>query len=192
MIHKKSTSLNCSYRNFYVNSPQNYKMDPTEILIKIRKIVRSINLESKKIQKEYGVSIPQVLCLHFLHNSVNYQSTQGEIRKFLNLNSSTVSGIINRLEKKGYLARLPKSGDKRVINIALTSAGDKLLSNIPPLLHEQLSEKLQKLDIDKMQSVENSLDTLVNLLNIQEIEASPMITMESDLEESENGTKIVE
>ena len=127
-----------------------------------------------------------------MHNSVNYQSTQGEIRKFLNLNSSTVSGIIDRLEKKGYLARLPKSGDKRVINIALTSAGDKLLSNIPPLLHEQLSEKLQKLDIDKMQSVENSLDTLVNLLNIQEIEASPMITMDSDLEESENGTKIVE
>jgi DNA-binding MarR family transcriptional regulator len=167
-------------------------MDPTEILIKIRKIVRSINLESKKIQKEYGVSIPQVLCLNFLHNSVNYQSTQGEIRKFLNLNSSTVSGIINRLEKKGYLARLPKSGDKRVINIALTSAGDKLLSNIPPLLHEQLSEKLQKLDSEKMQSVENSLNTLVNLLNIQEIEASPMITMDSDLEESENETKIVE
>ena len=158
-------------------------MDSTEILIQIRKIVRSINLESKKIQKEYGVSIPQVLCLNYLYKSPNFQSTQGEIRKFLNLNSSTVSGIINRLEKKGYLARLPKSGDKRMVNIALTTTGEKLLSNIPSLLHEQLSNKLNKLGDEKLIKVEQSLHVLINLLEIQEVEASPMITMDSDLED---------
>nr|WP_321407238.1 MarR family transcriptional regulator [uncultured Carboxylicivirga sp.] len=160
-------------------------MDTNEILIKIRKIVRSVDIESKKIQKEYGVSIPQVLCLNFLHDSPSYQATQGEIRKFLNLNSSTVSGIINRLEKKGYLARLPKSGDKRVVNIALTSAGDSLLDRIPALLHEQLSERLQKLDSKELESVQHSLNTLVRLLNIEQVEASPLITLESDLEEDD-------
>jgi DNA-binding MarR family transcriptional regulator len=157
-------------------------MDTTEILINIRKIVRSIDIESKKIQKEYGVSIPQVLCLSFLHESSNYQATQGEIRKFLNLNSSTVSGIINRLERKGLLARLPKSGDKRVVNIALTSSGDKLLSTIPSLLHEQLSEKLQKLEASEIAKVEESLETLIQLLDIEQVEASPLITLDSDLE----------
>src|SRR6056297_3703570 len=103
-------------------------MDTTEILIKVRKIVRSINLESKKIQKEYGVSIPQVLCLNYLQKAEGFQATQGEIRKFLNLNSSTVSGIIDRLERKGYVARLPRSGDKRVVNITLTSGGEEHLS----------------------------------------------------------------
>lgn len=161
-------------------------MDTTEILIKIRKIVRSVDIESKKIQKEYGVSIPQVLCLNFLHDSNNYQATQGEIRKFLNLNSSTVSGIINRLEKKGYLARLPKSGDKRVVNIALTSAGDKLLDTIPSLLHEQLSEKLAHLDVNTLQQVEEGLDTLVTILDIEKVDASPMLTMEVDLEENDD------
>lgn len=161
-------------------------MDTTEILIKVRKIVRSINLESKKIQKEYGVSIPQILCLNYLHGSPNYQATQGEIKAFLNLNSSTVSGIINRLEKKGYLARLPKSGDKRVVNIALTSAGDKLLDQIPSLLHEQLSEKLDKLNPEKIQEIEESLDTLINLLDIQSVDASPMITIEGDIAEQGN------
>lgn len=158
-------------------------MDTTEILIKIRKIVRSINLESKKIQKEYGVSIPQVLCLNFLFHSPNYQSTQGEIRKFLNLNSSTVSGIINRLEKKGYLARLPKFGDKRVVNIALTSSGDKLLAQLPSLLHEQLSKKLQKLDENVIKNIESSLDTLIDLLDIQNIHALPLLTIEDNLED---------
>jgi DNA-binding MarR family transcriptional regulator len=167
-------------------------MDTTEILIKIRKIVRSIDIESKKIQKEYGVSIPQVLCLSFLHESSNYQATQGEIRKFLNLNSSTVSGIINRLEIKGLLARLPKAGDKRVVNIALTSAGDKLLGTIPSLLHEQLSEKLQKLEETELNKVKESLDTLIRLLNIEQIEASPFITLDSDLEDIEKNELVLE
>jgi DNA-binding MarR family transcriptional regulator len=161
-------------------------MDTTEILIKIRKIVRSIDIESKKIQKDYGVSIPQVLCLNFLHESPNYQSTQGEIRKFLNLNPSTVSGIINRLEKKGYLARLPKLGDKRVVNIALTSAGDKLLSTIPSLLHEQLAEKLQKLNNKELEMVESGLETLVKILDIEQVEASPMLALEIEPEDEVN------
>ena len=160
-------------------------MDTTEVLIKIRKIVRSINLESKKIQKEYGVSIPQVLCLSYLMNAPNYQATQGDIRKFLNLNSSTTSGIIDRLEKKGYVARLPKSGDKRVVNIALTSAGDSLMKSIPSLLHEQLSTRLQHLNEPALHRIEESLDTLINLLDIESLEASPMITIEGDLEEQE-------
>ncbi len=161
-------------------------MEPTEILIKVRKIVRSINLESKKIQKEFGVSIPQVLCLNFLHNSPNFQSTQGTIRKFLNLNSSTVSGILQRLERKGLVARLPKSGDKRVVKIALTSDGQELLSRIPSLLHEQLSDQLQLLEEDKIHILEQGLDTLVTMLNLQEVEASPMLTVESDLNDTES------
>ncbi len=157
-------------------------METTDILIKIRKIVRSIDIESKKIQKEYGVSIPQVLCLSFLYDSPNYQATQSEIRKFLNLNPSTVSGIIDRLEKKGYLARLPKPGDKRVMNIALTSAGDRLLKKIPSLLHVQLSEKLQLLNPQELSDVEKGLNTLVTLLDIGKVEASPVLTLDSDLE----------
>lgn len=158
-------------------------METRDILIKIRKIVRSVDIESKKIQKEHGVSIPQVLCLNFLRESPNYQTTQGELRKFLNLNPSTVSGIINRLEKKGYLARLPKTGDKRVVNIALTSSGDQLLSTMPSLLHQQLSEKLLQLSEEEFAVVEAGLNTLVKILDIEKIEASPLITLESDLGE---------
>jgi len=121
-------------------------------------------------------------CLNFLHTSDSYQATQGEIKKFLNLNSSTVSGIIARLEKKGLVARLPKSGDKRVVNIALTSLGDKLLSTIPSLLHEQLSKRLQKLGDEELAKVEDSLETLIQLLDIEEVEASPIIALNVDSE----------
>jgi DNA-binding MarR family transcriptional regulator len=161
-------------------------METTDILIQIRKIVRSINLESKKIQKEYGVSIPQVLCLNYLHEAPHFQATQSEVKRFLNLNSSTVSGIIQRLEKKGFVAKLPKSGDKRVVNIALTSAGDELISSMPSLLHEQLSAKLTTLKDSELRQIEDSLQILVGLLDIGSVEASPVITIESNIEDQEH------
>lgn len=153
-------------------------MDYTGILIKIRKIVRSINLESKKIQKEHGISIPQVLCLTYLKNQSNFQSTQNQIREYLNLNSSTVTGIISRLEKKGLIARLPKAGDKRVANIALTSSGDQLLETLPPLLHKRLSDKLGGYPEGKVNEIDKALDLLISLFEIESIDASPLITDE--------------
>lgn len=148
-------------------------MDLTDILINIRRIARFINLESKRIQKEYGVSIPQVLCLSYLKSSPHYQNTQNNIRQFLNLNPSTISGIINRLEKRGLIARLPKSGDKRVTTIVLTSAGDKVITDIPPLFDERLSKKLSTLPKEKVEQIEKGIAQLINLLNLSEIEAYP-------------------
>ena len=159
-------------------------MDTTDILIKIRRIVRSINMESKKIQKEHGVSIPQVLCLGYLKSTTDYQATQGQIKEFLNLNSSTVSGIINRLEKKGFIARLPKKGDKRVVNLALTATGDHLLNSIPKLLHDRLSNKLDHLEVVKINQIESSLNTLIDILDISDLEASPIIVNDFDLDDS--------
>ncbi len=150
-------------------------MDSTDILINIRKIVRSINLESKRIQKDYGVSIPQVLCLNYLHHSPNFQSPQSSIKAFLNLNSSTVSGIIQRLERKGLIARLPKTGDKRVTNVVLTAVGENLLNDIPPLLHDRLSKKLENYNEDDLKNIETVLNQLVSILQISDIDASPLI-----------------
>jgi DNA-binding MarR family transcriptional regulator len=161
-------------------------MDYKDILIKIRRIVRSINLESKKVQKDFGVSIPQILCLEYLKNSPGYQATQKSIREHLNLNSSTVTGIIGRLEKKGYLARLPKSGDKRVMNIALTSSGDALLKRTPDLLQQRLDAKLKGLSKEDLERIGSTLDRLIEMLEIESTTTDevPLITDGFDSEES--------
>lgn len=161
-------------------------MDYKNIIIKIRRIVRSINLESKKIQKDYGVSIPQILCLEYLKSSPSYQATQKSIRAHLNLNSSTVTGIISRLEKKGFLARLPKIGDRRTTVIALTSLGDQLLKNTPDLLQQRLAVKLKKIADSDLEKIEETLEILVNMLEIEELEASPVLTAEDIIKEELN------
>jgi DNA-binding MarR family transcriptional regulator len=159
-------------------------MEITDILVKIRKIIRSINLESKKIQKEFGISIPQLLCLNYLKTRTTFTATQHEIKGFLNLNASTVSGIITRLEKKGFIARLPKSGDKRVTTIALTTRGNDLLDTVPVLLHDRLSQKLSSYPESNVLEVEKALNLLIALFEIEDVEASPVIAVEDELDPS--------
>jgi DNA-binding MarR family transcriptional regulator len=158
-------------------------MEYNNILINIRKILRSINLESKKIQKEYGISIPQLMCLDYLGGMDEYKTTQGNIAKYLNLNSSTMSGIIDRLEAKGFVARLPNPTDKRTIFISLTSKGGKLLSASPQLLHQRLSSRLEKLPKHKIEQINEALEVLVDSLDINQIQASPILTIEEPISE---------
>ena len=113
-------------------------VDLVNILTNIRKIVRSVNIESKRIEKSHGISIPQLLALIHLKNRDEYQCNIKELTKVLQLNSSTVTGIVNRLEKKGLVARLPKKDDRRVTNISLTSKGFELVEQSPVSLQEKL------------------------------------------------------
>lgn len=153
-------------------------MTSLNILIKLRKIIRSINLESKRIEKEYSISIPQLLTLQFLSSQKNYQSSARELKSYLKLNPSTISGIISRLEKKRLIAKLPKFDDKRISHIALTDSGMNLLKNAPTTLFEQLSMELQDLDEQKLEELNNSIDFLVRAMNAEDIEAAPILTSE--------------
>ena len=93
----------------------------SEVMISVRKIVRAINLESKRIEKNLGISIPQLLTLKHLNEQSDYKSTMRRLKDFLSLNASTATGIVARLEAKGYIARLPDPNDKRSTPIVLTS-----------------------------------------------------------------------
>ena len=57
-------------------------MNYTDILTQIRKIIRSVNLESKRIEKEYGISIPQLLCLNYLNGRDDYKATHKELKDY--------------------------------------------------------------------------------------------------------------
>lgn len=157
-------------------------MNYSEILIHIRKIVRSLNLESKRIQKEFGISIPQLLCLEYLSQCSEFKATHKDVANYLNLNSSTVTGIISRLEKKGLVARLPKSGDKRLTYISLTSSGFNLLEKSPNLMHQKLEQKLPGLPNDVLQNIDQSLKVLVECLGIDKTDASPLFTIEDPID----------
>ncbi|MCH1471002.1 MAG: MarR family transcriptional regulator [Flavobacteriaceae bacterium] len=155
-----------------------------KLMTGIRKIVRAINLESKRVQKDLNISIPQLLTLKHLQDCADYKSTMKEIKGFLSLNASTVTGIVARLEQKGLIARLPDPKDKRSTPIILTSKGNDLLVRSNESLHERISKKLELIDDGEFSEIINSLETLIDLFNIQDVDASPIITGQATIEKN--------
>ncbi len=153
----------------------------SEIMSSVRKIVRAINLESKRVEKNFGISIPQLLTLKFLNETDGYKSTMKGIKEMLSLNASTVTGIVARLEQKGYVARLPDPKDKRSTPIILTSKGANLLKNTKESLHEKISKNLDLISEEEYQKILVSFETIIDFLNIEDLDASPIITGNTDL-----------
>lgn len=155
-----------------------------KLMTAIRKIVRAINLESKRVQKELSISIPQLLTLKHLQDCNDYKSTMTEIKLFLSLNASTVTGIVARLEQKGLIARLPDPKDKRSTPIILTSKGNDLLVRSNESLHERISNSLERIEDDEFFNIIISLEALIRLFDIQDIDASPIITGQATIEKN--------
>ena len=151
-------------------------MNYTDILIKLRKIIRSINLESKKIEKQMGISIPQLLILQYLSEQEDFRAPASRIKAHINLNASTVSGIISRLESKSLVARLPNPDDKRASYVTLTAKAWSLMKDAPVTLQEKMSHRLKKLNDDQIEELNKNIDLLISLMDAESIDAAPLIT----------------
>jgi DNA-binding MarR family transcriptional regulator len=58
--------------------------------------------------------------------------TQVALSRELIMHRSNVTGLVDRLEKRGLLARRETPGDRRAYRVALTEAGRQLLAEILP------------------------------------------------------------
>lgn len=149
-----------------------------EILSDLRRIIRSVNLEAKRVEREFGVSIPQYLCLQHLNEQPEFSASMKEIKDVLQLNASTATGIVQRLERGGYVAKLPKRDDKRKSLIVLTERGAEVVKRNPEILHERLLQRLQELAPEEYRSLRSAFRTIIEFLEIERIDAAPIVTSE--------------
>ncbi len=159
-------------------------MNYLDILVQLRKIIRSINLESKKIEKKYGISIPQLLCLQFLVQQPLNRASASQIKDFIKLNASTVSGIIRRLANKGLVEKKPNEFDRRSTYVVLTNKGLEILNASPTTLQERVTARLSDLSDDKIEELHRNIDLLVRIMGAEDLEAAPVITLDELAEKS--------
>jgi DNA-binding MarR family transcriptional regulator len=75
------------------------------------------------ITAELDLSPPQALALHRLE--AGSRVTMGELAALLCYDNSNVTGIVDRLEERGYVARRPDPRDRRARFVELTEAGER-------------------------------------------------------------------
>lgn len=91
------------------------------------------------------------------------------------LSASTVVGILDRLEKKGFIRRLRDSNDRRVVNVSATEKGQKLAYNAPSPLQDGLANALNRLSELEQATIALSLKRIVDLMEAGHLEAAPIL-----------------
>jgi MarR family transcriptional regulator, organic hydroperoxide resistance regulator len=90
---------------------------------------------------DYDLSVPKALLL--LEISPDCGENPKSLASKLDLESSSMTGLLDRLEKKGLVERRPDPRDRRSILIFLTPHGITARENIKALV-EQLDRKVQE------------------------------------------------
>lgn len=126
------------------------------LIFLISKVCQKLILHLQKAFSEGGIEVTpiQVMLLFFLQKNDGSSLTQ--ISQGLMLENPTVTGLIDRLEKSGYVERTDDPYDRRVYLIYLTEKGNKVASQALPIvkkLNEQVKEGYSKNEIESFKKV---------------------------------------
>jgi DNA-binding MarR family transcriptional regulator len=122
----------------------------------IAKIHQKLLTNLQKSFSESGIEVTpiQVMLLFFLQQSNGLSLTQ--ISQGLMLENPTVTGLIDRLEKSGYVKRSDHPNDRRVYLVHLTEKGNKVAKKAMPIvkkLNERIKEGYSKEEIGNFTKV---------------------------------------
>jgi DNA-binding MarR family transcriptional regulator len=102
-----------------------------------------------RLVERFGVSLAQLATLSRLAESPG--CTMTDIADLLDLNKSAVSGMIQRLERAGLVAREPNAKDARAVRLHLTREGHEARRRAAPVfrtLIAELSEGFGEREVD--------------------------------------------
>ncbi|MBN2495048.1 MAG: MarR family transcriptional regulator [Deltaproteobacteria bacterium] len=144
------------------------------ILRSLRRITRAIDLYSKQLASRYQLTGPQLVCLRTL--SQLGEITPSQLATQICLSQATVSGILDRLERRKLVTRERDPSDKRRVNLQLTEEGKGLVESAPAPLHQRFAERLSKLPLEQQAEIDQILQRIVGMMEADELDASPILS----------------
>jgi DNA-binding MarR family transcriptional regulator len=95
-----------------------------EFLRLIWAVHHGLEKTSKKMDVELGITGPQRLVLRIVGRFPGIPA--GGLAEILHVHPSTLTGILKRLEQRGFIERRPDPRDARRASLGLTAAGRRL------------------------------------------------------------------
>lgn len=98
----------------------------------------------KRQLQDYDITPSQYALLHCLH--VQDGLTPSQLAQALRLDTSSITGILGRLEKKGLIDRIYSQEDRRSVSIHLRDEGKALSTQVDRVIEEANAKILDGLD----------------------------------------------
>lgn len=136
-----------------------------DILRSLRAILRHVTTHSKRLARDTGLTLPQVACLRFLVDSG--EATIAQLAGALELSSPTVTGVIDRLERRGLVQRVRGTTDRRKVFVSLTELGRERGVTLPKHSQEEFYAALMALEPQERRILRGSLQRIVELMEAE-------------------------
>jgi MarR family transcriptional regulator, organic hydroperoxide resistance regulator len=142
----------------------------TEIIQSLRRIIKSLQDYSQTVSNHFGITGPQLWALKTIHQMGSL--AVGELSEGMYLHPSTVSGVVARLEKKGYVIRDRTEKDRRVVKVRLTPKGKILARKAPNPVQGKMIYGLRKLKKERLDLICESVRELVGVMEAQDLKVT--------------------
>ena len=140
------------------------------VLIALRKIVQAIELNSRSLVKRVGLTGPQLVILQEFWNAEAL--SVGEIARNVSLSQATVTGILDRMEKRDLVVRRRSHQDRRRVLVLTTEYGKQILEKAPPLMQEAFVDRFSRLEDWEQSMILSTMQRLVSMMDNQELHGS--------------------
>ena len=88
------------------------------------------------------------------------EMTMSHLADVLNVSLSNATGLIDRLEERGYIARDRVPTDRRVVMVRVTPDGERMLGEADALSDELFRSVLDRLPASQLRGVANAISAL--------------------------------
>lgn len=119
----------------------------------------SLVRSSQKLFRPHGLTAAQFNVLNLIAQS-DHGLSQRELSDQLVVDRSNVTGLLDRMEKAGWVRREDDPGDRRIYRIALTAAGRKLWDKVHPLYLAGIAEVTRGLSAAQIREATRTLESL--------------------------------
>lgn len=136
----------------------------------LRRIFKAVQDYSQDVSHRFGITGPQLWALKTISQTDGLSLS--ELSKKMYLHPSTVTGVVDRLENKGFVVRERTSPDRRVIRLRLTAEGHNLMKNAPSSTQGKLIHGLRKLKKTELEAICKAVQKLVEIAEAENVEAT--------------------
>ncbi|MFP4497487.1 MAG: MarR family winged helix-turn-helix transcriptional regulator [Vulcanimicrobiota bacterium] len=131
-----------------------------ELWNKLQKVHQEIYRDIQKNFQDKGITASQFEVL--IELSKHKQLPMWKISDLLAVTGGNVTGLIDRLENKGFVVRIRSEKDRRIILAKITRKGEEIFENTIHNFTESLKSNLCTLEISEFKELDSILEKLCN------------------------------
>ncbi len=110
---------------------------------------------------DFGITVEQFHVLRYVRRGIESMSELADAR---NISRPAMSQAVEVLVQKGLLTRTHSTVDRRQVELALTKAGDELLDAVFGGTRAWMSERMESMTSDELETVVKAMDALKKML----------------------------